>query len=217
MKAKNPSPLLLLSEIDDTNLLLGSFFLALDFEKGKDSHWFQSTARLQRAEGFTNCTVLATSPNRNQRTGGMIAKGLRKGDLFLGGEARDIQIRRAEMADQLMRKRFDYVVTAGLLNINNLRQRGPPKGRDAEEAAAERRARLSFKLRGILIPEYESPRNCPLSRLGGAFKNKCVRGVEPDRAQQFHKRISPESGSNQEGSASALRSLLFEMSEEPLL
>src|SRR5262249_51530318 len=100
----------------------------------------------------------------NERTDGVRAKRLCKGDFLLRGKARGRKIRRPESLDKLSRKDFYQPPAIILGHVDNLRQRRPAPGLHSEKTAAKRRTLLAVQLCRIPIAKAECARHRPISR-----------------------------------------------------
>ena len=144
--------------------------------EGEGARRLRAFARAQRAELLAHRAVFEGAVHGDQRVLRLRAQRFGEGDLFFRRCARRRQIGRAEVLDQLLRQRFDQRGALAGVGLDDLHQRRPPERFDAEEAAAERRARLAFDQSvGIAVPEREGARHRPLARLGRALEHESVR------------------------------------------
>ncbi len=159
------------------------FILALDVHEREGARRLCPFARAQRAERFAYGTLVIRAVHRDQRVLRLIAQRFGERDFVLRRGARGLPVRRAELIQQPLRQCLDQCGALGGIGLDDLHQRRPAEGLDAEEAAAKRGARFAFERRRIAVPEHEGAGYRPLARLGRVFENESVRGVEPDGAQ----------------------------------
>src|SRR6185437_6673212 len=141
----------------------------------------------------------------DQRTDGMHAERLRKGDFLFRSKARRNKIGCAEPFDKLPRKERHQRSAIVLGRGDDLRQGRPAPGLHSEEAAAERRTILAVQLRRIPIAKAERTRHRPIARLSRHVEHERIGRIERNGAQELHTRSPPGFGSNQEGEAKASR------------
>ena len=158
----------------------GSLVLALDLEEGERARRLLSLARTQacgrsrapRRPSNVRCTATSVS------CGWLHSDSAKATSSSAAARRRSCRARRnarpaAAPADRPASAR------SVVARLDDLHQRRPAERRDAEKAAAERRARLAFERRRIAVPEHEGAGHRPFARLGRLLEDERVRRIEP--------------------------------------
>jgi hypothetical protein len=149
----------------------------------------------QRTECFADCPVILASSYGDQHTKLMVAERSHKTDLLLCSRASSVNVGRTEMRDQSHREHVDNVPAIMLVRFDDLDQRRAAERTQSQKAGAKCGARFAPQTSRVTMGKCESARHSPLTRLCRPFKNKRIRRIEPDSAQQLHRFGPPVIGS----------------------
>ena len=107
------------------------------------------------------------------------------------------------MRDQLRREPIDDVPAISLVRFDDLSQRRAAERAQSQKAGAECGARLALQACRVAMRKGEGARHGPFTGLRRLIENERIRRIEPDGAQQLHRRGPPVVGSSQDGMSSA--------------
>ena len=140
----------------------------------------------KRAERLADFAAVVRTMHGDQRVERVIAERGGELELLLRRRDRILDAGRAEMRHELLRQRVDRGEAVVVARLDDLHQRRPAERGDAEKARAERRARLAFERRRIVVGEHEGAGHRPFAGLRRLLEHERVGGVEPDGAEELH-------------------------------